>query len=462
MNGCCKVTLHHKSFMHSLAHLGILQSGSSQIVRTLRIPSNYSTEFPYQITSDALNVYTTYAFSNTPNAITGNAAYVNLEAVTNGTGTAISPFNTMSTAVAGAFNIFYVTGKGRITRSTFSITKNMKILQWPGFDMPEFTRQVDNDLVWTANATFPNVYEAVNPSAPTFINTVMDRNNIDSNGCYVGLNARASISAVNSNPGSFWYDSTAGITKLYVRTFDSRIPDNTTIVPLLGNGTVISISGNISATKYVYMENCRVFGGGTCLTLTNTGTASVEYGFYNCHFNHAGGTEAAFYINGRANGYTRECMSFYNRDDAFDYNSALTGFAFEWKCKSGKGVWTTGTGNAVNASTGHQNHKIIRVAGDYSLTWGKTVQDIDNVFAFNYRCNAGGSYAAAPNKEAYATGNTGGKTWLIECTRTVPESLRNFAGCTCDVYDGTIGNILTGTIVNSGTLNTLTLGDVYV
>jgi hypothetical protein len=430
---------------------------SSEQINTYIIPATF-TDF----TGDLYNtggdsVYTTYDFTTIPNAISGTVGYINLSAPVNGSGTSVSPYNSMSLAVASSHNIFYIQGKGRNNNSKFTVTKNLKLLAWPGFDPPEITTQTDNDLVWVVNGTNPLVYDATWPSASGFINTVMDRAVLDANGVYTGYFSRGSIANVAANPGSFWYESAANT--LHVRTIDGRVPD-TNIVGLVAGGTVMSQSTNVATPRYLFAENIKFYGANAALSISQTGASYVFFGFNRCEFSYSGGTEACAYIPGKAKGYYRFCKALYGRDDGFDYNSTDS-FTFEYYCTGG---YTTWTGTAVNGSTSHNASKVLRVGGNYQYTSGKPLQDIENSYSYNLRCIAGNSIAANPNDFPYATNSIAATTtnmYLIECTRIGSKGYINFLNSILNLYDGVYGNLSTATNTNSGTLNILTTNQVY-
>lgn len=435
-------------------------SSSSQVdtLKYYKIPAATFPEFgAARIWNDnyGATLYTDYDWDAIPNAITGTTGYVDLEAGVNGTGTEVSPFNTMTSVNASSYNIIYVKGRGRKTNSGLSVAKNIKLYPWPGFT-PELTSQTDTDLVWTVNGTNPLVYDATWPSASAFINTVMDRANSDANGSYVGYSAFTSIANVAAAPGRFWYESAANT--LHVRTIDGRVPDSN-IIGLLGNGSLFTSAGTLNTSRYYYAEGIKFYGAGLSVSLGNVGTGTVYFGFKDCDFSHAGGTEAGPYVTARARGYYRNCKSLYNRDDGFDYNSA-DGFFLEWYCTAGYNTWT---GTTVNGSTSHTSSKVIRVGGNYQYTSGKCLQDIENSKSYNIRIIAGNSNGGSSNDSPYATNSLTGITemWLIECTRLNAKGYQNFANSVLNIYDGAVGNVETATNSNLGTLNTLVLADVY-
>jgi hypothetical protein len=425
-----------------------------------KIPAATFPEFTAQLWHEgAMQVYTDYVWNAIPDLVTGTTGYVDLDAGSNGNGTIGSPYNTMASLNASSYNIFYIKGKGRQVNSVSAWTKNVKLLPWPGFPMPELTTQTNTDLVWTQNGTQPTVYDATWPSGSGFITNVCDRAVLDSNGSYTGYMSFTSLANVAAAAGRFWYES--GTNTLHVRTIDGRVPD-ANIVGLVGAGSIIGATASLSANRYVYIEGIRTLGGAYGLFMGNAGASAVLYvGVKDCEFSSAGGTEAAAYISGRTQGYYRNCKSFYNRDDAFDYNSTSSSLFFEWYNKSGKNTYT---GLAINGSTSHENSRVIRVGCEYLDTAGKCMQDINNSKSWNLRITAGGARAAAPDDFSYATNSVTGLTemWLIECTTTVAKGYTNFTNSILNVYDGTVGNLQTATNSNTGTLNILTESDVYL
>lgn len=448
---------------------GIIAASGKQggVKKYYKVPSLLFPEFTAQIWNEGgSDVFTDYNFNTIPDSVTGTTGYVDLDSAVNGTGTIGSPFNTMASCNASSYNIFYVKGRGRQANSSATWTKNVKVLSWSLLDNlippPELTTQTNTNLVWVQNGTQPTVYDATWPSASGFINTVMDRAVIDSNGCYTGYTAFTSLANVAAGPGRFWYDSANNT--LRVRTIDGRVPDSN-IIGLLGSGTFFSHTASISSNRYIYAEGLITAGGSTSANMGTTGAGTLFIGFKDCTFLCAGGTEASTYMTGRTQGYFRNCKSFYHRDDAFDYNSTLSSLFLEWYCKSGNNSWS---GSSINGTTSHENSRVIRVKGDYQNTAGKCLQDINNSKSYNIRLNAGGARAASPDDFPYATNSVASgltEMYLIECitTQSNGKGYRNFSNSTLSVYDGSVGNLLTATNTNTGTpVVVLSEEDVFV
>jgi hypothetical protein len=168
--------------------------------------------------------------------------------------------------------------------------------------------------------------------------------------------------------------------------------------------------------------------------------------------------------NGPLRGYMKNCLSFYNRNDDYDYIGTDI-FMFEWYCKGGKHTWS---GTDINVSTAHTSTKLIRVGGDYRYSMGKPVQDINNCRTLSIGCVAGYSQAADPNNYAYASNSSTGtvEMWLYECQHVGPagRGFHNFNNSTMNIYDGSIGNLLTATNREDvgSVLNEFTENDVFV
>ncbi len=445
------------------ATTGIIASSGkgATTLKYYKLPTLFS-DFSGQIWNDGgTEIFTDYNFDTIPNAITGTTGYVDLDAAVNGNGAIGTPFNTMASLNASAFNIFMVKGRGRQNNSIVAFAKNAKILPWTGagFVPPELTTQTPTDLVWTQNGTQPTVYDATWPSGSGFITNVCDRAVVDSNGSYTGYMSFTTLANVAAAAGRFWYESATNT--LHVRTIDGRVPDNN-IIGLIGAGSIIGATAAISANRYIYVEGVRTLGGAYGCFMGNTGSATLFVGLNNCEFSSAGGTEAATYMSGRSQGYVRNCKSFYNRDDAFDYNSTSSSLFLEWYNKSGSNTYT---GNAINGSTSHENSRVIRVKCEYLNTAAKCLQDINNSKSYNIRITAGGARAASPDDFPYATNSVTGLTemWLIECTTTQAngKGYTTFANAVLGVYDGIVGNLLTATNSAVGTVNILSEDDVY-
>lgn len=441
----------------------LMAGGGAAVQKTFIIPSAFTSLFTNDIWrfEGGTQYYTDYDFDVIPNAITGNTCYVDLN---NGSdansGTELSPFKTMSFAVSQSFNIFYVKGSGTATECAFTVSKNIKILKW-GTDPVEFTTKT-SALTWTEHATQANVWQATNPlGASTDIEAVMDRTQLDSNGLFKGLTRKATAAEVNSTPGSFSYST--GLDVVNVRLADDRTPDSDVVCFL---DQALLVTSNASSDRYLYVEGIDFYGGNKNVSIINTSSGYIRFGFKECNFNHSTSDDASFYVPGKSLGYVRECNNFYNRDDAWDYIHASTvSLCFEWYCKAGQNTWG---GTSVNGSTAHQFSNVIRVGGNYQYTAGKPVTDINDTRTLSIGCVAGNSLAADPNDYAYASNGGSGNTvmWLYECQRIGAKGYYNLDGAgssTMNIFDGDIGNLLTGTNLEDpgSTTNILTEGDVF-
>jgi hypothetical protein len=433
---------------------------------------NFSTTEPARIfRQEGSEVYTTdYDFDFINDQITGNTAYVDLENGSNAAaGTIGAPWKTMVFAVAqSGYNRFYVKGQGITAETNFTVTKNIAVIGWPGEPPPKLAATLGSTWVKTGGQT--NVWQMANPVAPTALFSAWDQGVIDANGMYVGLTRRSSIALVDSNAGSYFYDS--GSTTMYVSSVDGRAVDS---LVKLGGGTSICVAtASIGAgIRYLYVEGVHMYGGGsTCVNIGNTGAGTLRFGFKDCVFNYAAGSEAAVLVAGRTQGFFHSCKSYYNRDDCFDYRNdvGLDGFTLEWYCEGGKSVGTSTGGTSVNGSTGHFDAKIMRVGCDFQDTNGKPVQDINNSLSYNLGVIAGNGQSASPNNYAFAndSSTTGtGEMWLIECQHAGAsnQAYQNFANGVLHIYDGDLGNLLTGNHNDDGVgavTNILTEGDVFV
>jgi hypothetical protein len=437
------------------------------------IPAAFSTFFTSRIWTDGSDVFTDYDFDQYKNQIVQSVAYVDFtDGVDQLSGGAIgAPFKTMAYAVARTgFNTYRVkTGiRGNFTTSVFNITRSMIIEPW-GDGYVEFSSQVPTALSWSANGTFPDVYQATNPNAPTtVISSGFDQANLNVNGNYIALSRQTSLANCNANLGSYFYET--GTNTVYVRTFDSRMPDAN--VCMLLTGRCLNLSATLNTVdQYVHLEKIKSYCGFP-LGITNPGTKNWYFGAEDCEFSYSEVTRDGAYIsvNARAIGHFLNCQSWYNQKDALNYDgtsgATIGTFFFEWGTRSG---YTNTTGNAHNGSTCHANMRLIRVKGNYQFTVGKPVQDVQNSKTLSIRCVAGNSLGPNPDNYAYSSNSfvdgTSTEMWLYECQHTgsAGRGFRNFANSIMNIYDGDYGNLLTATNLEEpgSVTNILTEEDVF-
>lgn len=230
----------------------------------------------------------------------------------------------------------------------------------------------------------PNVYAATVATAP---GRVIDSTNVDVDGVPLALTLRASLAAVEANPGSYWHDSG----NLYVRTWDSRAPSFPTLRPLRG-GT--STNGLVNGTRTAYIERLSFEGGGTARVFyVQDGNAILV----DCDVTH--GTALGFEVN-TAVGLTDvtrtahliRCRFIANAGDGCGYTangSGMTMRGFEWNC-------TYARNSGAGSDQGGSAHRL-------------TINTAIQVIRVNPRCTGNKSQGFADVGE----GSDGCKIWIL-------------------------------------------------
>jgi hypothetical protein len=449
-------------------------SGGSSGPRALFLPAAVSSLFPYNIyaNEDETEFTTDYDFGAIAASITGLTCYVDpVAGVDTDLGGSIgAPYKSLAYALARTtsgprYHIFRLRGgRWKFDTAPHNITRMVKYLPWDDNEpAAELTTQIPTALSWSLNTGA--TYQAANPNTPTSVVSGFDETQLDANGKYIALVRQTSIANVQANPGSFFYDS--GTSTIYVRTLDSRVPDAS--VAMLLTGRCINISGTLNTVDIpVYLEKVKSFCGFP-MQITNPGSFKWNVGFKECEFSYSETIRDGGYTstNARAFVHFEFCQSWYNQKDCLNYDGILGTFAFEWGTRAGR---TNTTGNAHNASTCHQNMRLVRVNCYYERTVGKPVQDVQNSVTVSINCDAGDSLGPNPDNYAYASNSfvdgTSTVMYLYFCRQfgALGRGVRNFNNSTMNIYDGSTGNLLTSTnLLEPGSVtNTLTEGDVFV
>lgn len=457
--------------MFAFGASGLLGSQSFRQIDINGLAPLFNDVFTNKIFWHGGRVYTTdYDFFLLKENIPGNVintAYIDPSALP-GTGTELNPFNNISIAFSNAsFNVYLFKSGSRFTGINAAInvpsTRPIRIGTYGGNEPAYITSQLMG-MSWTQNGTYSVVYQAANPQTSLNIGSALDETNIDPRGYPIGFKRAASILEVSTTPNSFFYDATADI--VYLRTFNDRVPDSD-IRCFLSSTTLrlLRLGSSVAGGSQFYIENIRLLGAQPLIVLGTNNIDDYLVGFSNCHFSH-GGQKDGIFFSGNCKGFANNCVADYNAGDGFNYNHTV-GFLLEWYCKSYGNSITNVSSN--NGSTSHGNFRVIRVGGDYENMAGKPVQDINNSKSISIGCRTSDSKGVlAIDRAAFASdsanpGNT--EMWLIHCIGDEDElKFWNFSTSIMYIYDGNVGNLLTGTNRQDvgSTLNILTDNNVFV
>lgn len=280
------------------------------------------------------------------------------------------------------------------------IMKNITIKALPGADV---TLSVHGVLTWTLTAGKVNTYQAPR----TALGRVFDANFIDADGDFKELTKVNSIDEVEVTPNSYYWASNI----LYVRTFDSRVPDDK-IRGYLSDRNGFRFSGSYK----FYLEGLKVHGGIAPIHVENTaGSLYPEVYAKNCEFKYPTGTNV---VNVRAAKlcYFQNCVASRGVDDGFNYHklNEVVPNVIEVNC-IGRDNGTSS--DTDNGSTMHEGGKIIRVNGQYYRNKGSNVGDINwSTQSWNLGCV--GYDSKSPLEDRYKsnfTAHENATMWLDGC-----------------------------------------------
>lgn len=237
------------------------------------------------------------------------------------------------------------------------------------------------------------------------VNAVVDTQFYDAFGAPRRLPKFDSLALLQAQSGEGWAQEG---TTLYVRrpavvTGATPAPNGTNIYILYAaQGPVIN-TGTGSA-RY-YFEGLELWGGSTAFRSTSS-TAFMH--FKNCDF--AYGYNGVYIDDARAGIVLQNCRSFSHNRDCFNYhnNSSTTPcFAIEDECMAWGAGFQSSDG-IMNATTNHDNSRVIRVGGVYHSDKGPTLADVNDSQSWNIGCAMlGGTSGAGVEAAVEAWGSSG-------------------------------------------------------
>jgi hypothetical protein len=241
---------------------------------------------------------------------------------------------------------------------------------------------------------------------------VFDANNLDTFGNYSALDLVTSIALVESTPNSYFVSGTT----VYVRTFDSRVPD--------GNLKVYTNTrnGRFQANgKTLWMEHMHFEGGSFPLNISDTVGGEQKGYLKNCSMKYSGTSRNGVFINSGGVFYLFGCEFSSNFFDGANYDRQVVGFSprvVEIDC-FGHNNGLKHSGTTHNVTTIHNGGKILRINGIYSNSKGRVVHDIGNSESWCLGCKATKSLGTDVSSNASygvgASGNVNCKMWLDTC-----------------------------------------------
>lgn len=245
----------------------------------------------------------------------------------------------------------------------------------------------------------------------TGVFSVYDNSITDSNNDAQKLIAQASAADVEDNPGSWYTDATS----VWVRTTDSRKPDNNIYLLSSAVAYVGELVGNASGAV-LYVEGLDFVGGGVHTFFSRADSSGNMPTLYakNCTFKY--GSDANMAIRGTF-AILQNCIVAHAENDGISYK------AYNGALANGVEIDVIGRDNGVaddidNGSTMHDGGAVFRLNSEYMRNAGPNVQDIgDGTLSWNVACNAHDS-ASDVNNDNWVVGGsaTTSTMWLDSCS----------------------------------------------
>ena len=269
----------------------------------------------------------------------------------------------------------------------YNIFKNLNII-----GVGKVILTMADNLEYTQNPTYPNVYQAVRSGVFKVIDIRGKENNVYSEMTKVGSLADCSVTI-----NSYYEDGT----NVYINNGEI-VNSNNTLVELASSNSVLGIQPNTTDNE-VYMENITILGGNApCLFIKNNGgNNTVPYvKCYNCKFLYGGSINNVVDVAG-SKAIFMDCEASFGNKDGFNYylSNNKPSYALEINCKASNNGLTSDNSN--NGSTAHGGSQVIRMNGSYYNNKGVNVGDIhDNTISLNFNCNAFDSYSTEETHKA--------------------------------------------------------------
>lgn len=291
-------------------------------------------------------------------------------------------------------------------------------------------------LTWTRSSHGVATYQ-VATSAGVF--RLMDATLIGAGGDFTDLRQRASTTEVDGTPGSFFYDTTAGI--LYVRRYTNIAPGTDLLA--FRAATPLYFQG-----RAILLKNIRFEGGGGLQALERTGSRARLY-MSNVSIKYQANNGLA--ILG-ATAYMERCVIGRSGLDNLNYHdqNGISSRAVEidtYSYRAGdlaQRGWVTTVGATQNASSMHDTGSVIRVNGRYTTSFGPVLPDTGTSSSMNVGVIAENSLGTdAQNASIYSDG---GMYLIDSILRGSTYDIRSASGGTVNVR-----NIqMAGTILREG------------
>lgn len=320
-------------------------------------------------------------------------------------------FNRVKTAIdLGAQLIYCMEGDYNRAQgiATPVITRNTAIIAYNGANVNMSSWDDGNIFTWT---TDDNAYSTTRSG----VVSVIDNSVLNSDGYYTFYKQVETLQECKDTPGSWFLSGST----LSVNTLNGEQPSSRIKVNLLVETCRLSVGADID---FIYLEGITSYACGNneyaaSIKITNNTTTQYDG---NAYVKDCIGVE-----NRLGNGiqfadlkevYVQNSGSVRCRKDSLNYHTNIAGYekmkVVEINC------WSLDTGyesegeSSSNGSTAHDGMQIIRFGGNFQISRGSTVVDVNTgIRSLNYNVEAGGSYL--PNTGAFHIQS--GLMWLFGC-----------------------------------------------
>lgn len=330
-----------------------LQTGAQLVAP----PAGFTWTLPFSIYRGGIGAFTTNLNLQTYAGITVSKTYYVNSATGNDGNTGLSwaqAFKTLNQVETqgDADRVYIANGSYFLKTQRPKFTRSMELI---GVGTVTITSDVAD-----TTAAFSLVDSHYVATISEYIAQGRDETNLDSFGCPIRLTSKDTIAEVDAAANSIYVDWTGR--KVYVRLFDSRVPDAS-----LKLYDSVSFNHNSDGIT-LYIENITFKPGATFGTTSAAGGTKAYC--KNCTFSYLSiaGTEEVILQNCTVYGWA--LTDNINIGAASTINPQVA----EIDCL----IYNAGAGATNQCSTGHQASKIVRVNGKYHDCGGQCVADVDD------------------------------------------------------------------------------------
>ena len=262
------------------------------------------------------------------------------------------------------------------------------------------------------------------------------------------LTKLTSSSDVDTTPNSYYVSGST----VYVHMYDNKKPSIETLgVELSVSYSRCEINAAANNMK-IYMNNINFIGchiGGIVAKAGEYTGCKILLDNVNIYLNDASGYNYDSFTNQGFMSICDHVKCYASLKDSFNYHQTsdlVQAYGLEINCVSndcGRGR-TASAQLSNNATTAHNECKVIRVNGNYTLCNGGTAVDINNAVGAFYNCIIGDSYGR--NYDVYATDDA--KIYMYDCylkgstaqynLRTSENGVIYVSNCEYDTSNGNI------------------------